>query len=63
MDLQKGTNDSHRMSLLKGRNVITVVNPDRVAIMIGKGDEGCKVPMHDVSQRGVIVALDLINIP
>ncbi len=34
-----------------------------MTIMIGEVKEGCKVPLSDVSQRGIVVAVHFINIP
>ncbi len=47
---------------LKGRNVGTVVNGDGIAMCGGKGDEGREIPVRDFSRRGIIEAINLINI-
>ncbi len=51
------------MGGLKGRKIRTVEDGDGMAIMIGEGEEGRKVPLSGIGRRGIVVAIHLVDIP
>ncbi len=59
---RKGANESQRIGDWKGCIVRTVVDSDGMAMLGGKGEEGNEPPFSDISQRGIIEAVNVVDI-
>ncbi len=60
---KKGANETQRIGDWKGCIVRTVVDSDGMAVLGGEGKEGYEPPFSDISQRGIIEAVNVVDIP
>ena len=59
-DFGKGANDHRRVRSLKGRDIGTVVDDERVAIVSGESEKSRVVPLCDISRRGVKIPINIV---
>jgi len=56
-DLGKRANDRRRVRSLKGRDIGTLVDGERVAVVSGESEKSRVVPLCDISRRGVKIPI------
>ena len=61
-DLGKGANNCRRVRSLKGRNIRTVVDGERVAIVSDESEKSRVVPFCDITRQGVKIPIDVVPV-